>query len=131
MARITVTDCLQQVENRFELVLMASRRARQILQKNSAPEVPHDDDKATVIALREIASGAVNAETLSRARLQDEELSMLLKKRQNSYFHSWTPPSSDLYMNDEDDDHNNTLTGESPPQQFTGFRENPDPDESP
>jgi DNA-directed RNA polymerase subunit omega len=59
MARITVEDCLENVENRFELVLLASRRARQIL-KGADPMVPEDNDKPTVIALREIAAGLIN-----------------------------------------------------------------------
>ncbi len=59
MARITVEDCLENVENRFELVLLAARRARQILA-GSDPMVPEDNDKATVIALREIADGLIS-----------------------------------------------------------------------
>ncbi len=59
MARITVEDCLQNVENRFELVLLAARRARQILTGSDAM-VPEDNDKATVIALREIAAGFIS-----------------------------------------------------------------------
>ncbi len=59
MARITVEDCLENVENRFELVLLAARRARQILS-GSDPLVPEDNDKPTVIALREIADGLIS-----------------------------------------------------------------------
>jgi DNA-directed RNA polymerase subunit omega len=59
MARITVEDCLKNVDNRFDLVLLASRRARQILNGADAL-VPEDNDKPTVIALREIAEGLVN-----------------------------------------------------------------------
>jgi DNA-directed RNA polymerase subunit omega len=57
MARITVEDCLENVENRFELVLVASKRARQLALTNTDPLVPPDNDKPTVIALREIAAG--------------------------------------------------------------------------
>ncbi len=59
MARITVEDCLENVDNRFELVLLASRRARQILT-GADPMVPEDNDKPTVIALREIADGLIS-----------------------------------------------------------------------
>jgi DNA-directed RNA polymerase subunit omega len=59
MARITVEDCLENVDNRFDLVLLASRRARQILN-GADPLVPEDNDKPTVIALREIADGLIN-----------------------------------------------------------------------
>jgi DNA-directed RNA polymerase subunit omega len=58
MARITVEDCVDKVENRFELVLLAAHRARTIM-KGSAPAVDPDDDKNSVIALREIAEKVV------------------------------------------------------------------------
>jgi len=58
MARITVEDCLDNVENRFELVLVATKRARQIAL-GAEPMVTYDKDKPTVIALREIAEGLV------------------------------------------------------------------------
>lgn len=57
MARITVEDCLEHVENRFELVLAASKRARQLSHTNIDPLVPWENDKPTVVALREIAAG--------------------------------------------------------------------------
>lgn len=59
MARITVEDCLEHVENRFDLVLLASRRARQISQ-GADPLVPAENDKPTVLALREIAAGLIS-----------------------------------------------------------------------
>jgi len=55
MARVTVEDCLKHVENRFELVLIASKRARQIAKDGADPLVPWDGDKPAVVALREIA----------------------------------------------------------------------------
>lgn len=57
MARITVEDCLQNVENRFHLVILAAKRARQLMRGSVDPTVPWENDKATVVALREIASG--------------------------------------------------------------------------
>ncbi|OGT20532.1 MAG: DNA-directed RNA polymerase subunit omega [Gammaproteobacteria bacterium RBG_16_57_12] len=59
MARITVEDCLEHVDNRFHLVLVASKRARQ-LSLGKEPLVPWENDKPTVVALREIASGKLN-----------------------------------------------------------------------
>lgn len=59
MARVTVEDCLERVPNRFELILLASRRARQLLTTGEEPTVPWDNDKATVVALREIAEGNI------------------------------------------------------------------------
>ena len=63
MARITVTDCLEHVENRFELVLVATKRARQLIL-GAEPMVEPDNDKPTVIALREIAEGKITASIL-------------------------------------------------------------------
>jgi len=64
MARITVEDCLDKVDNRFELVMVSSKRARQLQIEGKDPLVSVDNDKPTVIALREIAEGLVNAEIL-------------------------------------------------------------------
>ena len=71
MARITVEDCLENVANRFELVMVASRRARQIATGGKEPMVREESDKATVIALREIAEGLVSPDMDA---LEDEEL---------------------------------------------------------
>jgi DNA-directed RNA polymerase subunit omega len=61
MARITVEDCLDNIENRFELVLTATKRARQIAH-GADPLVDEENDKPTVIALREIAEGHIDAD---------------------------------------------------------------------
>lgn len=66
MARITVEDCLEHVENRFKLVLLASRRARQLV-RGVEPLVAWENDKPTVVALREIAENLVNEETMQEA----------------------------------------------------------------
>lgn len=66
MARVTVEDCLENVANRFELVMVASKRARQIATGGKEPMVQEESDKPTVIALREIAEGYVNADILVR-----------------------------------------------------------------
>tara|TARA_Y100001934_G_scaffold99762_1_gene122819 strand:+ start:572 stop:811 length:240 start_codon:yes stop_codon:yes gene_type:complete len=58
MARVTVEDCLDNVDNRFALVILSSQRARQLL-KGAKPSVEHVKNKAAVTALREIASGNV------------------------------------------------------------------------
>ncbi len=63
MARITIEDCLENVDNRFELVLLATKRARQLLA-GADPLVEWGDDKATVVALREIAAGKVDIDKL-------------------------------------------------------------------
>jgi DNA-directed RNA polymerase subunit omega len=66
MARITVDDALQTIQNRFELTLAATYRARQIAS-GSSPMVEPNKDKPTVVALREIAAGKVGIEILNRA----------------------------------------------------------------
>ncbi len=63
MARITVEDCLETIENRFKLVLLASKRARQ-LEKGAEEFVPREKDKDTVLALREIAAGHVTEDNI-------------------------------------------------------------------
>ena len=64
MARITVEDCLNNVDNRFDLVLLAARRARQ-LANGVDPLVPWENDKPTVVALREIAEGLISEQTVA------------------------------------------------------------------
>mgnify|MGYP000344165037 CR=1 FL=1 len=66
MARVTVEDCLEHVDNRFELVMLASRRARQLATGGKDPLVEEESDKATVIALREIAEGMITSELMAR-----------------------------------------------------------------
>lgn len=63
MARITVEDCLPHVPNHFELIVLAARRARD-LSAGASPRVDRDQDKNTLVALREIAQGAVTREEL-------------------------------------------------------------------
>ncbi len=75
MARITVEDCIEKIPNRFELVLVATRRARQIAH-GSPLLIHHERDKPTVIALREIADGKVDKTILDetpKAVLAEEE----------------------------------------------------------
>ena len=68
MARITVEDCLEYVDNRFELVMVASKRARQIATQGKDPLVEAMDDKPSVIALREIEQGLID-----QANMETEE----------------------------------------------------------
>jgi len=70
MARITVEDCLEHVDNRFELVLISSKRARQ-LANGREPTVPWENDKPTVVALREIAAGNITDAVLNDVVAQE------------------------------------------------------------
>lgn len=71
MARVTVEDCLEHVANRFELVMVSSKRARQLAVEGKEPKVPWENDKPTVVALREIAEGHIDASILDSEDLDD------------------------------------------------------------
>ena len=78
MARITVEDCLEKIDSQYDLVLLAKERTSQ-LNAGELPLVPKDDDKNTVISLREIGEGKVSVKTLEDAainkfRKQQEEV---------------------------------------------------------
>jgi len=79
MARVTVEDCLDKVDNRFQLVLVATKRARQ-LSKGAEPFVAWENDKPTVVALREIEENFVTPQILDEKPKQEtdalEELTM-------------------------------------------------------
>jgi len=76
VARITVNDCLEKVDNRFQLVMIAAKRTRELIL-GAEPLVNPEDDKPTVIALREIAEGLVDASILEKSNtmLDDFDLS--------------------------------------------------------
>ncbi|RUO34212.1 DNA-directed RNA polymerase subunit omega [Aliidiomarina sanyensis] len=66
MARVTVEDAVDRIGNRFDLVLVAARRARQIASQGKEPLVETQNEKPTVIALREIEAGLIDAERLDQ-----------------------------------------------------------------
>ena len=78
MARLTVEDCLDNVDNRFELVLLAAKRARQLAMGADA-QVSLDNDKPTVLALREIAEGMVTKENLKDEVIPQDDMEMLIE----------------------------------------------------
>jgi DNA-directed RNA polymerase subunit omega len=75
MARVTVEDCLEKVDNRFDLVLLSSKRARQLME-NADPLVSRERDKDTVVALREISEGLVSAENIESLIAKSDEYSL-------------------------------------------------------
>ncbi len=95
MARITVEDCLDKIPNRFELVMVASRRARQLATGGREPLLEEENDKPTVVALREIAEGLVTADILEEEETTVEEDRLALS------FHR--PPPFDLGPPEPDD----------------------------
>ena len=64
MARITVEDCLKKIPNRYEMVKLAAKRVKQLAIDGREPTIDPEDDKPTVIALREIAAGTVTLENI-------------------------------------------------------------------
>jgi DNA-directed RNA polymerase subunit omega len=79
MARVTVEDCLENVENRFELVMVSSKRARQIATEGKEPYVAIENDKPTVLALREIAEGFIDASILDETKKHEEPESLVIE----------------------------------------------------
>ncbi|MDN3652381.1 DNA-directed RNA polymerase subunit omega [Thalassotalea ponticola] len=71
MARVTVEDAVEKVGNRFDLVLVAARRARQIATGGKDPMVEEENDKPTVLALREIEANLINNEVMDNADRQE------------------------------------------------------------
>ena len=84
MARVTVEDCLENVDNRFELVMVSSKRARQIATLGKEPMVPIENDKPTVLALREIAEGFIDASILIEPT-QAEADALILSAAQDGF----------------------------------------------
>ncbi len=74
MARITIEDCLSKVENRFHLVLTAAKRARQLSLGGAEPIVAWENDKPTVVALRELAEGGASAFAADAPEERAEEI---------------------------------------------------------
>ncbi len=72
MARVTVEDCLEKIDNRFKLIMVASKRARQIAM-GTEPLVEWENDKPTVVALREIAEELITEESLKETPLSSSE----------------------------------------------------------
>lgn len=73
MARVTVEDCLDKVENRFALVLLAAQRTRQLMKGGNATVDNKEDNKEAVTALREIAEGLITLDDLPQIRRQNDE----------------------------------------------------------
>lgn len=81
MARVTVEDCLENMDNRFQLVLVASKRARQIAM-GSPPMVDEENDKPTVIALREIAERLVDKSILDDVSAREHAAESLVSEEE-------------------------------------------------
>ncbi|MCB1868880.1 MAG: DNA-directed RNA polymerase subunit omega [Gammaproteobacteria bacterium] len=96
MARVTVEDCLEHVNNRFDLVLLAAKRARQ-LGNGVDPLLPWENDKPTVVALREIAAGLVDNSVVVEHQSQEHEVEVIPNGVESEISESVAelPPSAD------------------------------------
>ena len=113
MARITVEDCIDKFESRFELVLVASNRARK-LHSGENPTIEKDNDKNTVIALREIAD-----ETIPISEMKDS----LVQEYQTVSFQNDEDLSLD-YINSSDENQNNNENIEKNDQEIDAISDN-------
>ena len=104
MARITVEDCIDKFESRFELVLVASNRARK-LHSGESPTVEKDNDKPTVIALREIADESLSVDSLKDKLIQEYQTVSPINDEDLSLDYV----SSEIENNDEKTEDDNQL----------------------
>jgi len=101
MARVTVEECLDKVESRFELVLVAAKRAHQLNSGKYKSTLDAGKDKPTVLALREIEAGLINASILTEEYAMEEELNAHDKLAQEAKANEITAELSDIKLDSE------------------------------
>ena len=104
MARVTVEDCLDKVENRFELVLVAAKRAHQLSSGGYRTTLDAGKDKPTVLALREIEAGLIDASILTEEYVMEEELNAQDKLLEAVKMSEVTEELSEVTLDTESDD---------------------------
>ena len=104
MARVTVEDCLDKVENRFELVLVAAKRAHQLNSGGYRTTLDAGKDKPTVLALREIEAGLIDASILTEEYAMEEELNAQDRLLQEAKMSEVTEELSEATLDTESDD---------------------------
>ena len=104
MARVTVEDCLDKVENRFELVLVAAKRAHQLNSGGYRTTLDAGKDKPTVLALREIEAGLIDASILTEEYAMEEELNAQVKLSEAAKMSEVTEELSEVVLDTESDD---------------------------
>ena len=104
MARVTVEDCLDKVENRFELVLVAAKRAHQLNSGNYRTTLDAAKDKPTVLALREIEAGLIDASILTEEYAMEEELNAQDKILEEEKMSEVAEELSEVTLDTESDD---------------------------
>ena len=103
MARVTVEDCLDKVENRFELVLVAAKRAHQLNSGGYRTTLDVGKDKPTVLALREIEAGLVDASILTEEYAMEEELNAQEKLSEEAKMSEVAEELSEVTLDTESD----------------------------
>ena len=104
MARVTVEDCLDKVENRFELVLVAAKRAHQLNSGGYKTTLDAGKDKPTVLALREIEAGLIDASILTEEYAMEEELKAQDKLSEDAKMSEVKEELSEVTLDSESDD---------------------------
>ena len=104
MARVTVEDCLDKVENRFELVLVAAKRAHQLNSGGYRTTLNSGKDKPTVLALREIEAGLIDASILTEEYAMEEELNAQDKLSEEAKISEVAEELSEVTLDTESDD---------------------------
>ena len=104
MARVTVEDCLDKVENRFELVLVAAKRAHQLNSGGYRTTLDVGKDKPTVLALREIEAGLIDASILTEEYAMEEELNAQDKLSEEVKMSEVTDELSEVTLDTESED---------------------------
>jgi len=104
MARVTVEDCLDKVENRFELVLVAAKRAHQLNSGGYRTTLDAGKDKPTVLALREIEAGLIDASILTEEYEMEEELNAQDKLLEEAKMSEVTEELSEVTLDADSDD---------------------------
>ena len=104
MARVTVEDCLDKVENRFELVLVAAKRAHQLSSGGYRTTLDAGKDKPTVLALREIEAGLIDASILTEEYAMEEELNAQDKLTEVAKISEVAEELSEVTLDTESDD---------------------------
>jgi len=104
MARVTVEDCLDKVENRFELVLVAAKRAHQLNSGGYRTTLDAGKDKPTVLALREIEAGLIDASILTEEYAMEQELNAQEKLSEEAKMSEVTEELSQVSVDTESDD---------------------------
>ena len=104
MARVTVEDCLDKVENRFELVLVAAKRAHQLNSGGYRTTLDVGKDKPTVLALREIEAGLIDASILTEEYAMEEQLNAQDRLSEEAKMSEVTEELSEATLDTESDD---------------------------